>query len=363
MKVDDYKIYASFGYLPNPRKVDFKLAEEKFNNHLDLTNSIFDRYNYSGKHLVPLSGGLDSRYILTKILQRVNAEDVQCVTFGDSYSYDVRFARIICKNLGIKWKFIETNLLKRIEKYNVNTSVENERHIFYSFPYFEVGNFDHIWNGVLGDYLYDKSLNKKADHTNSNFKALYKNKSVFNLDDDILDYLDTYSESFSELNSNIKDAFMYGDRLPNYYIPNTRISYQENRPFTDMEYLGGLRFNQRYWNVSGDEARLKEIENQIGVFPYKNRVMNSPLVNTLMRINDGMLRFYSKSAYANYYQEGQIYRLYRLFKERNWDAQVLEYLSVEQRNFYHKVKRSDFRIPLNQVRLLNIMSVMLMHNE
>lgn len=363
MKVDDYRIYASFGYLPNPRKVDFKLAEEKFNNHLDLTNSIFDKYNYSGKHLIPLSGGLDSRYILVKILQRVNAGDIQCVTFGDRHGYDVRMAALICKKLGIKWKYIETDILKRTEKYNVKTSVERGRHLFYSFPYFSVGSYDHIWNGVLGDYLYKPLPNEKSESISLNFKELYKNKSVFNLDENTLKYLDRYKESYTGLDCDIQDAYIYGDRLPNYYIPNTRISFKENRPFADRNYLSGLRLNHGYWDVSGDDARLKEIERHIGVFPYKNRAMNSALVNTLMRINDGMLRFYSKSAYANYYQEGQIYRLYRLFKEQNRDVQVLEYLSMEQRNFYQKLKRRDFKIPLNQVRLLNIMSLMLMHNE
>jgi hypothetical protein len=363
MKEVDYKIYSSFGYIPRPVDFNYKEFDKNYKNHIDFTNSIFDKFNYSGKHLVPLSGGLDSRYILIKILQRVSAEDIQCVTFGDSRSYDVRFASFICKKLGIKWNFIDSNILNRTDKRNIELSVKNGRHLFYSFPYFTSTNFDNIWNGVLGDYLYELSSPSIDRNMNSDFIALYKKKSVFNLDDDVLEYLDTYRKYFNEVNCNIQDAFIYGDRLPNYYIPNTRISFKENRPFADLDYLGGLRLNHKNWNVPSNEARLMEIEKEIGVFPYKNRAMNSALVNFLMRMNDFQLRFRSKSAYVNYYQGGDIFLLYRRFIEQKSNLEILDNLSSEQRNFFRNVKNKDLMRPVNQVRLLNIMSIILIGND
>ncbi len=64
--------------------------------------------------LLPLSGGYDSRYLLSLLLAN-NIENITCFTYGRKESYEVKTAEKICKTLQIKWHFIEytNDLLSR----------------------------------------------------------------------------------------------------------------------------------------------------------------------------------------------------------------------------------------------------------
>ena len=56
-------------------------------------------FNNSGNLLLPLSGGLDSRWVAA-LLHETGIENVQCFTMGESESDDVVYARMVAEKLG-----------------------------------------------------------------------------------------------------------------------------------------------------------------------------------------------------------------------------------------------------------------------
>ncbi len=56
--------------------------------------------------LIPLSGGYDSRYLLS-LLKDNNYQNIECFTYGRKDSYEVLIAKNVCEKLNVKWHFIE----------------------------------------------------------------------------------------------------------------------------------------------------------------------------------------------------------------------------------------------------------------
>ena len=76
-----------------------------------VSDSVFQRLIQSvqGKTIiVPLSGGYDSRYIIS-MLVKLRYKNIVCYTYGKTDSYEVENSKAIAKSLGLKWFFIEYN--------------------------------------------------------------------------------------------------------------------------------------------------------------------------------------------------------------------------------------------------------------
>ncbi len=56
--------------------------------------------------LIPLSGGYDSRYLLS-LLKQYNYNKIECFTYGKKDSYEVLIAKNVTEKLNTKWHFIE----------------------------------------------------------------------------------------------------------------------------------------------------------------------------------------------------------------------------------------------------------------
>lgn len=88
----------------------FSDSEEDLLSRLDETFvRVFQRLIASTKGLqivVPLSGGLDSRIIIT-MLKRLGVEDAICFTYGRKGNREAEISRRVAEALGYKWYFIE----------------------------------------------------------------------------------------------------------------------------------------------------------------------------------------------------------------------------------------------------------------
>jgi asparagine synthase (glutamine-hydrolysing) len=82
---------------------------ELVNKLKELEKNIIDetiRYASGRAILVPLSGGYDSRYILT-LLKEKDYPLLECYTYGRKDSYEVLIAKNVAEKLNVKWHFIE----------------------------------------------------------------------------------------------------------------------------------------------------------------------------------------------------------------------------------------------------------------
>jgi len=90
----------------------FRESEDELIQRLDnVIIDVFKRLIQStidkGKKIVvPLSGGLDSRIIVT-MLKRLGVKEVLCYTYGRKNDVNVKISRQVAESLGYSWKFVK----------------------------------------------------------------------------------------------------------------------------------------------------------------------------------------------------------------------------------------------------------------
>lgn len=97
-----------------------KSEEDLIVEGISVLNQVFDELvegKQDQKHLVPLSGGLDSRVILFALLQRVDPKNIQAVSFGSPKSLDYEIPKDVVKGTGVN--------LERINCIELDYSLEN----------------------------------------------------------------------------------------------------------------------------------------------------------------------------------------------------------------------------------------------
>ena len=92
-----------FRYFPgNPTSLSAGQLITQFNNLLD---NVFERVcsRAKGKPIwVPLSGGLDSRLILCKLVEH-NYHNITAFSYGLNHNSDMERAKVVAKELGVRW--------------------------------------------------------------------------------------------------------------------------------------------------------------------------------------------------------------------------------------------------------------------
>ena len=76
----------------------------------EILNEVFIkiiRKNKNKKIFVPLSGGLDSRLVLSKLIE-LGAKNISSFSYGNPYNSDAMRAKRIANRLQVNWKFIDT---------------------------------------------------------------------------------------------------------------------------------------------------------------------------------------------------------------------------------------------------------------
>ncbi len=104
IKVDFYYKHLHGKYLD-------KTGSEHFNDLNKISMNVFKRVTEiaAGRQLViPLSGGYDSRYIVT-MLKKLNYENIICYTYGRKESYEVERSKNVAEKLNFQWFFVEYN--------------------------------------------------------------------------------------------------------------------------------------------------------------------------------------------------------------------------------------------------------------
>ncbi len=94
--------------------------DEHYKNLRDITTSFINRLILSAKDrtiVVPLSGGYDSRYIVSA-LKEAEHENVICYTYGREDSFEVGIAKKVTEQLGYKSIIIEYTYEKWVSLYN-----------------------------------------------------------------------------------------------------------------------------------------------------------------------------------------------------------------------------------------------------
>ena len=163
--------YLWFAYLP-PKEIptwldDCITPENKGVNYsikeaASRFDTLFDKLlsqNAASKHIIPLSGGWDSRAILGALLERLDTSEIETVTFGVPGQLDYDIGIRVAKWAGVKHHSLDLRTVdftwdKIIESVKKSpwTYVPDVLFNQYSIEKFK-DQYNNIWSGFLGDAI------------------------------------------------------------------------------------------------------------------------------------------------------------------------------------------------------------------
>lgn len=128
-------------------------------------NAIQKQFSPYEKHLVPLSGGIDSRAILATLLEFTNASNIYTYTFGTTNSLDYEIGTNIAKEIGTKHLCFPLNDYD----YNVNELIDvskrsDNQTIVFLHPSVSIMDKEfcnhNIWSGAIIDVFFGRHTHK-----------------------------------------------------------------------------------------------------------------------------------------------------------------------------------------------------------
>ncbi len=172
MRADKINNYLYFSYVPEYASAKWLSSDILGKNDIDYTysieesaekfNQVFDSILEKGQwgnHIVPLSGGYDSRAILGALLKRVNKKRIKTFSFGAPGQLDFEIGKKVARKAGVS--HVAINLEKvDITWDKIKTSVKESPWTYVPDGFFnkmsqelvsEEG--DCVWSGFLGDNL------------------------------------------------------------------------------------------------------------------------------------------------------------------------------------------------------------------
>ena len=151
--------------------------------------AIASKFVFNRQHLVPLSGGLDSRAILAGLLEHTEARNIHTYTFGTPGTLDYDIGNYVAGQLGTDHtSFDLTNhVYKQNELEDISRRVDQQTMLFHHAPVWEVDRrFGGCvsWSGYLGDPLAGSHLLEKPSESMPEAKARFieRNRYVKSLD-------------------------------------------------------------------------------------------------------------------------------------------------------------------------------------
>jgi len=120
------------------------------------TNSVEHNYQPGQKHIVPLSGGLDSRAILAALLEHTEAANISTITFGIPGAWDFEIGQMVSKKLGIKNTPFDLNKYEYRTDELMDISKRNNQQtvLFHHWPVWMMDKISEgqvLWSGFFGD--------------------------------------------------------------------------------------------------------------------------------------------------------------------------------------------------------------------
>lgn len=160
-----------FGYIPtcnteeldtlpwNTAKIDPVLSSQPVDVQADVLGGAF-RHAFqdcpTGDHVVPLSGGLDSRAILAELVRHVDTANISAVTFGVPGAFDFDIAKKVARHFGVRHFLVDLNQIPLTRAKLVEVARSNKKATWLMDAYYNrlirqlFGRTSTFWSGVLG---------------------------------------------------------------------------------------------------------------------------------------------------------------------------------------------------------------------
>ena len=160
-----------------------------------MLDSISDRYESNTSHIVPLSGGMDSRIVLAALLEFTEARNIHTYTFGMTGAYDYEIPNRIAKKMGTKHtNFNSNDTLYTIEGL-IRAAVASDGNTEVFHPLVLNRIADHYdseatyWSGFAGDLVGGAFGDKLAGESPKQQLINYEKRGIHFSEDTIKDEL------------------------------------------------------------------------------------------------------------------------------------------------------------------------------
>ena len=174
------------------------------------------------RHLVPISGGLDSRAILSALLEHTDAQNIETYTFGTPNTLDYQIGTMVAETAGTSHTTIDlTSVSWSLDDlYETAKKQDGQTFLFHHVPAKRLEHFKTciIWSGYIGDAITGGHL---------------KTKPSPSLDTAHTSYLKSRSEiqSINALYGNVNDLKIY---LGGGNLPPEVLTYDEQVLFAEV---------------------------------------------------------------------------------------------------------------------------------
>jgi hypothetical protein len=182
-----------------------------------LIDAISEKFKNDSMHLVPLSGGYDSRAILACLLEFTHPENIQTFTYGVPGSFDYEIGKRISREVGVNNFEINLQVQRFSTEMLIQTSkrFNNQTFLFYHPDYDIIHNRYgdyYYWSGFLGGESagshYQNWENEKTSLNHIKREFLNRNryvKSIYLADKPI----DSLMPLLNEVNLDIENISRY----------------------------------------------------------------------------------------------------------------------------------------------------------
>lgn len=255
------EFFVNYGYFPsykNKRKLSYysidksKYAGLSFQELVEigaqkLRQAIENNFAANEKHLVPISGGLDSRCILAALLEHTEARNIETYTFGSPQSLDFDIGNLIAKKVGTKHKSFDLSSYKYTEKslQEAATQTGFQTVLFYHAPVDLVHssfNNCYSWSGFMGDPIAGSKLLTAPSKNILQAKRTYLTKNIFSEyafvmpDEKALNYVH-YDGGFPLETLTFDEQLDFENRQFKYIEPHVLMGdYKHQLPFLDKSF-------------------------------------------------------------------------------------------------------------------------------
>lgn len=228
------------------------------------TNSVSSNFQTNEKHLVPISGGLDSRAILAAILRFSEAKNIFTYTYGTPKTLDFEIGSFIAKKLGtnhVSFDLTKCNFTQD-ELEDVSKRSDFQTILFHHPPTWEIDKrFKGMvnWSGFMGDSISGSKFPKNQSDTIDEAKKQFIKKNMYVSSFDLTNNIDfsdlIQCKPISKDDLTFEEQLDFQNRQLKFIHPIVLIrDYDYKMPFLHQDWIdfmlsvpGKYRVNQNLY--------------------------------------------------------------------------------------------------------------------
>lgn len=247
LKLHDFKIDKLFSYSTKKEQINYRDALNRINSLMEYSveKNWSKDLKYSSKHLSLLSGGMDARTNII-IAKNLGFDNITTITFGQSDSKDILYAKEIAEKEGLNsfQRFLNapSYLIDEIlENYIIPNDglmmYHTSAHTSSTVKSFNLRDYPILHTGQIGDLLFGSFTKQDYDFKKNRgsigYTGFVSNENILNKIESLPNILEKYQDRGLELytyEQRVINATLVGDRSLNNVIDNLS-------PFFNLELI------------------------------------------------------------------------------------------------------------------------------